>query len=250
MGMGGEGWMAHGLADPLAAARAIAAVDATLSKRGYTASLETDFAAFSIVRRKLRSGKPESAVFDPQASAITPKKAFWMSLTNCHGDCVALQAFRADHAEPSLADWALGWMMGVYLKRSELVIPRKIDPPADSIAHKISGTVVYHGELWLNHEVRGDQVLEPFARLGMLLSYIRWRPKAIWALTNGKMAYYANMPRWGYAHQERGFMSWQFEPDGACLSEWLSVADRPALERLIREVAIKRPEYRRESALI
>jgi hypothetical protein len=60
------------------------------------------------------------------------------------------------------------------------------------------------------------------------------------------MAYFANMPRWGYAHQERGFMSWQFEPDGACQSEWLSVADRPALERLIREVVIKRPEYRRE----
>ena len=68
--------MSHGLADPLAAARAIAAVDATLTKRGYTAALETDFAAFSIVRRKLRSGKPESSVFDPQASASTPHKAF------------------------------------------------------------------------------------------------------------------------------------------------------------------------------
>jgi hypothetical protein len=242
--------MSHGLVDPLAAARAIAAVDATLIRRGFTASLDTDFTTFSTVRRKLRSGKPEAAVFDPHASAITPKKAFWMSLSDNRHEVVALQAFRADHAEPSLADWALGWMMGIYLKRSELVVPQRIDPPAESVAHKLSGTVVYHGELWLDQEIRGDQVLEPFARLGMLLSYIRWRPKAIWALTNGKMAYYANMPRWGYAHQERGFMSWQFEPDGACLSEWLSVADRPALERLIREVAIKRPEYRRELALI
>jgi hypothetical protein len=242
--------MSHGLVDPLAAARAIAALDATLMKRGYTASLDTDFAAFSAVRRKLRSGKPESAVFDPQASAITPKKAYWMSLANCQSQVVALQAFRADHAEPTLADWALGWMMGVYLKRSELVVPQRIDPPANSVAHKLRGTVVYHGELWLNPEIRSDQLLEPFARLGMLLSYIRWRPKAIWALTNDKMAYYANMPRWGYAHQERGFMSWQFEPEGACTSEWLSVADRPSLERLIREVVIKRPEYRRESALI
>ena len=236
--------MAHGLGDPLAAARAIAAVDGTLMKRGFKSSLDKDFAAFSAIRRKLRSGKPESAVFDPLASAITPNKAFWMSLADAQGQLVALQAFRADHAEPTLADWALGWMLGVYLKRSELVVPQSIMPPANSVAHKVSGTVVYHGELWLNREVRGDQILEPFARLGMLLSYIRWRPKAIWALTDSKMAHYANMPRWGYAHQERGFMSWQLEPDGACTSEWLSVADRPSLERLIRELVIRRSEYR------
>lgn len=236
--------MAHGLGDPLAAARAIAAVDGTLMKRGFKSSLDTDFAAFSAIRRKLRSGKPESAVFDPLASAITPNRAFWMSLADAEGQLVALQAFRADHAEPTLADWALGWMLGVYLKRSELVVPQRIMPPANSVAHKVSGTVVYHGELWLNREIRGDQILEPFARLGMLLSYIRWRPKAIWALTDSKMAHYANMPRWGYAHQERGFMSWQLEPDGACTSEWLSVADRPSLERLIRELVIRRSEYR------
>jgi hypothetical protein len=82
------------------------------------------------------------------------------------------------------------------------------------------------------------------ARLGMLLSYIRWRPKAIWALSNSKMAYYANMPRWGYAYQERGFLRWQFQPGGASESEWLSVADRASLERLIREVVVRRPEYR------
>jgi hypothetical protein len=236
--------MVGGLVDPLAAARAIAAVDATLTKRGFTASLETDFTAFSALRRALRSGVPESAVFDPQASAITPKKAFWMALSDCEGEVVALQAFRADHAEPTLADWALGWMIGIYVKRCELVVPQHIEPPADSIAHKLSGTVVYHGELWLKRKVRGAQILEPFARLGMLSSYIRWRPKAIWALSNGKMACYANMPRWGYAHQERGFMRWQFQPGGACESEWLSVADRASLERLIREVVVRRPEYR------
>lgn len=238
--------MVGALVDPLAAARAIAVIDATLTKRGFMASLDTDFAAFSALRRKLRSGELESAVFDPQASAINANKAFWMSLTDGQGQVVALQAFRADYAEPTLADWALGWMIGVYVKRSELIVPQCIEPPADSIAHKVSGTVVYHGELWLKREIRGDQILDPFARLGMLSSYIRWRPKAIWALSNGKVAYYAHTTRWGYAYQERGFMRWQFQPNGACQSEWLSVADPASLERLIREVVLKRPEYRQD----
>ena len=241
--------MSHGLMDPLAAGRAISIVDATLMKRGFTATLETDFAAFSALRRKLRSGKPESPVFDPRASALSAKTAFWMSLTDKQGEVVALQAFRADHAEPTLADWALGWMIGVYLKRSELVIPQSISPPETSIAHKLSGTVVYHGELWLKREVRGEPILEPFARLGMLSSYIRWRPKAIWALNSDRIAYYANTTRWGYFHQERGFMRWQFQPDGACQSEWLSVADRDSLERLVRDVVIRRSEYRQDLLL-
>lgn len=242
--------MSHGLTDPLATARAIASIDASLTRRGYTAVLNTDLSAFAAVRPTLRSGKPVAAIFDPQASAITTKNAYWMSLNDTNGEVVALQAFRADQAEPSLAEWVLGWMIGIYVKRSELVVPQRIDPPANSIAHKISGTVVYHGELWMSQAIRGEPVLEPFARLGMLLAYIRWRPKAIWALTNGRMAYYANMPRWGYAHQEHSFLTWQFEPSGASPSEWLSVADRPALERVIREVALKRPEYRRELAPI
>ena len=238
--------MASGLVDPLAAARAIATLDGTLAKRGFTASLDTNFETFSALRRTLRNGEAEAALFDHHASAITANKAFWMSLADRDGRVVALQAFRADHAEPNLADWALGWVLGIYLKRSELIIPQCIEPPPNSVARKLRGTMAYHGELWLDPSVRGDQVLDPFARLGMLSAYIRWRPKAIWALTNGKMARYANMPHWGYAHQERGFMRWQFLPDGAGESEWLSVADRASLERLIRELVIKRPEYRRD----
>ena len=48
--------MVGALVDPLAAARAIAVVDATLTNRGFMASLDTDFAAFSALRSKLRSG--------------------------------------------------------------------------------------------------------------------------------------------------------------------------------------------------
>lgn len=237
--------MAEAIGDPLATARAVAVLDAILEKRGYTASLDTDFAAFSSLRRKLRGGEPEGALFDIQASAISSKKGFWMSLCDKAGRVVALQAFRSDYAEPSLADWALGWILGVYLKRSELIVPERIEPPPDSVARKLSGTVVYHGELWFDPEVRGQHLMEPFTRMGLILSHIRWRPKAVWALTNSKMAFYANVMRCGYAYQERAFLRWQMAPEGAEPMEWLSIADRPALERLVSELALKRPEYRR-----
>ena len=40
---------------------------------------------------------------------------------------------------PSLAEWALGWMAGLYLKRKELVLPKRIDPPFHTRASTLSG---------------------------------------------------------------------------------------------------------------
>jgi hypothetical protein len=87
-------------------------VDGTLMKRGFTARFETDFGAFSALRRKLRSASRNRPVFDPQATAITAQEGVLDVVDRCAGEVVALQAFRADHAEPTLADWALGWMIG------------------------------------------------------------------------------------------------------------------------------------------
>ena len=39
------------------------------------------------------------------------------------GKTISLQAFRLDLVHPNLADWALGWMTGLYVKRQELILP-------------------------------------------------------------------------------------------------------------------------------
>lgn len=229
--------MVEGLFDPLAAVRAIASLDQMLSQKGFRPSLSTDFRAFADLRRTLRSGESEAALFDPQASAISPNKGFWMSLVaEEDGRTAALQAFRADHAEPTLADWALGWILGIYLKRSELVVPDRVEPPVNSVAKRFSGVVVYHGELWIAPDFRRRQLMEPFSRLGVLLSYIRWHPQAIWALNSEKMVMQGKMTQMGYAHQERGFLRWRFLPGSAEQSEWLSIADRSSIEQLIGEM--------------
>lgn len=232
--------MVEGLADPLGAVRAIAALDQDLKERGVTASFSTDFAKFSALRSKLRGGEPVAALFDPEASALTSDKGFWMALATPDGRTLALQAFRADVAEPSLADWALGWVLGIYLKRSELIIPEHVAPPANSVAKRISGVVVYHGELWIEPSFRQKSLMEPFSRMGVLLSYLRWRPSAVWALNSELMALKGQMTRMGYGYMERGFMRWRFMPGSAEASEWLSIADRESLEQLIGEMVLTR----------
>lgn len=236
--------MVDGLSDPLAAVRAVSSLDQDLRGKGFEAILDTDFSAFATLRRQVRGGEAEGPLFDPHVSAVSPSKGFWMSLVTPARRTVGLQAFRADHAEPTLADWALGWILGVYLKRAELIVPERVAAPVSSVAQRYSGIVVYHGELWLDPEFRGLQLMEPFSRLGVLLAYVRWHPQAIWALNSERMAMQGKMMQMGYAHQERGFLRWRFLPGSADRSEWLSIADRASIEQLIGDMIFTESGYR------
>lgn len=232
----------EGLADPLGVVRAIATLEQELAAAGFSVSISTDFAAFAAIRAKSRGGAPVAPLFDPAASALPSDKAFWMRLDGPEGRPQGLQAFRADFAEPSLAEWALGWMLGIYLKRSELIIPAAVAQVDNSIAKRIKGVVVYHGELWIEPSCRRRSLMEPFSRMGVLLSYLRWRPAAVWALSDEPMALKGKMTRMGYGYIERGFMRWRFVPENAVASEWLSIADPASLEQLISEMVLTRSE--------
>ena len=86
----------------------------------------------------------------------------------------------AADADPNLAEWVLGWMMGLYARRREMIVPRAVMPPEHSLSHLIRGRIVYHGELWIDKHCKvGFPV---FPRIGMLLAMVKWQPEAIWAL--------------------------------------------------------------------
>ncbi len=222
--------------NPLMLARAICRLEREMGEMGFTPRVETDFDAFSRLRRKVRGG-PEAPLFDPAATSLPAERAFWMAAEDEEGGTCALQAFRLDHATPDLGEWALGWVLGIYLKRNELIIPADVRPPENSVSRHIGGKVVYHGELWVDRKVRARRLVEVFSRLGMLLALIRWHPAAIWALIGNSMATRGHMIRMGYAHMEPGFMRWRFLPEAADSSEWLGLVEAENLERLAEQIA-------------
>jgi hypothetical protein len=223
------------ISNPHILARALALLEEQMRELGFTAHYEEDFAAFSRIRRELRSA-PEAPLFDAAATTLPPERAFWMSVTDKDGKIRALQAFRLDLADPDLGEWALGWVLGIYLKRNELIIPAALEPSETSISRRISGPVVYHGELWVDRKVRARRLVELFSKLGMLLAVVKWRPRAIWALIGNAMATRGHMIRMGYVRMEPGFMRWQFVPEAADTNEWLGLAEMEALEQLAEEI--------------
>ena len=196
-----------GLADPLRTVMAISTLIQAGAEQGLSFNISTDFAGLARERRRLRNSEV-SPMFDPQACRSLSERGFWMSLIDRDGNTVGLQAFRLDDADPNLAEWVLGWMMGLYARRREMIVPRAVMPPEHSLSHLIRGRIVYHGELWIDKHCKvGFPV---FPRIGMLLAMVKSQPDAIWALTGQSMATRGHMVRMGYGHLEQSFLTWEW----------------------------------------
>lgn len=227
--------------DPFGAVKAATGIAFEIEQLGCTIGVSADINDLTAVRIKARNG-PASPFFDPLVSGLTPDRFFWMKLTGNDGSIAALQAYRCDYVDTSLTDWAPTYHIGLYMRRNEMCLPTHAAPPKNSIADRIRGRLVYHGEFWVNAKVRNRKLMEKFSRLGMVLSLLKWHPSAIWALSTKDMATHGHPGRMGYNYLESGFLRWQWASDEKYLNEWLHVAERRSIEMMINEMNSGRGE--------
>jgi len=230
--------MTAGIADPLGVAQVVCRMLASAQEMGLIIKYSSDFDEFNRIRLQTR-GDRVSPMFDPAVSQLDGGRAFWMGVFDNNGRTISMQAFRLDIVHPNLAEWALAWMAGLYIKRKELVLPSALQPPAHSRSRLLKGSLVYHGEMWTERTFKKREWFELFPKLGMLTAYVKWQPEALWALIGKSFANHGYVTRSGYAHQERGFLQWEWEPQGADNVEWLIIAERSHLEFLIAEEAAR-----------
>ncbi|MGI9371589.1 MAG: hypothetical protein ACR2OJ_03765 [Hyphomicrobiales bacterium] len=233
-----KGWdimVTKGLSDPLSVSRAIAILEQQLDEIGLKAEFSNDMGALAAERLRVRASRI-SPMFDPDVNDFNYNNAFWMRVLNQDGDVISLQAFRRDEVGSNLADWALPWMIGLYARRSELIVPNLLRPPPNSKSERISGSLAYHGELWISRNAGPRNLMELIPKLGLLLTLIKWQPDATWALVSHAMATRGHALRSGYAHFERGFLNWDWKPEGAEDVEWLVLSERTDLEFIANDL--------------
>jgi hypothetical protein len=233
---GVEGEMLNGLANPLAAARVVNALFEQARNMGIRLVLSNDFQSFADLRRRVRN-EEVSPFFDPSITDLTNGKAFWTAGYDADDRVVSTQAFRIDMVDSCLADWAIGFVVGIYMKRGEVIVPSKIRPPKNSITERVKGRLVYHGEFWISKDVRQRQAVETIPLWGMILAMLKWNPDAIWGIVEDTMATRGFVTRIGYSHIERGFFEWEWLPQGAAAKEWIALSERSDLEYTIEERA-------------
>ncbi len=224
-----------GLSHPLDAARAASLLEAELKALKINVHASSDMAAFNAAKLKLRGSLP-SPMHDHEVCVFDRERAFWMYLTDEAGEMVGLQAFRFDEIDTSLADWCVTYMIGVYMRRQELMVPSHAKPPAGSFSERLTGKLVYHGEIWVDKQIKNRKVFEHFVKLGLILTLIKWQPDAIWGLATNQMANHGHFTRVGYSILERGFLRWQWSTDSIGPMEYLVASEKQSLENLVAEM--------------
>jgi len=229
-----------GLEDPLAVVKTVNRIADYLKDFNLDLVVSEDMREFRKIRELVREDLP-SPMFDPDVTHLAGR-AFWAGLKRESGEVVALQACRLDTIDTNLAEWAVGWMSGLYLKRNMLMVPARLAPFAASRSYNVKGRVVYHGELWLDPQSnRGEGVASAFCFLGMVLAHMKWQPSAIWALVSNSLATRGHATRFGYPHVERSFLNWEWSTDDVPANEWLLLAEFEDMEHLICEYAERGP---------
>jgi hypothetical protein len=239
--MGVKTMASNGLRSPLNAALACSALFRELEQLGFTASVHSDMQRMHEVKQAAR-GAIVAPMHDPNVCDFSGNRAYWMSLAAADKATVGLQAFRCDMIDTSLADWCAPYMIGIYMRRNELMIPSHAKPPRDSVSERLRGKVVYHGEIWIDKQVRNRRVFEAFTRLGLLIALIKWNPDSVWGLASAQMAGHGHVGRIGYTTIERGFLRWEWASEGIDPVEYLCVIDRNGLEQMVDEMMTTKAE--------
>ena len=237
----------HGIKNPFGITNLVTRLVADLESNGYSVSVSSDMKKLDETKLALR-GYRVGPMHDADVCNFDGERAFWMQLLDETRKPVGLQAFRFDHIDTNLADWLPNYMIGVYMRREELMVPSHSNAPMGSVAEGLRGNLVYHGELWLDKHVKARNVFDSFTRLGVFLSVIKWNPDAIWALTSEQMARHGHLGRIGYTTIERGILRWQWASRDVDSVEYLALVDRQAIENIIDEMLSRTIEYQLASA--
>jgi hypothetical protein len=222
-----------GVPDPMKTSMVACKLHQLAIEAGVEPFISNSMEEFAEVRNSFRD-QAASPMFDPSITAIEGK-AFWLGGRNSEGRIVSLQAYRIDYLDTSLAEWAMGWMSGLYMKRQTLMVPKFIAPPHNSRSARITGRVVYHGEIWIDQELRGKKIFEIMPFYGMTLAYLKWYPDAMWGLISNYMATKGYGTRMRYPHLEHSFLRWSVHPEDVPSNEWLVLAEQTDLDYLMAE---------------
>lgn len=218
--------------DPLSIALQISKLRTELADVGVEFQFGTSPQSFKQCKFEAR-GSNVTPYFDNQICDLSTDRFFWAQLVDSSKGCVSLQAFRCDTISESLAEWAPIFTIGLYMRSGEVLVPAGNFPASGSIAERISGKVVYHGELWVSGQWRSRNIFNNFTRIGVLLATLKWNPDAIWALASKQMATHGHPTRMGYSHVESGFLRWMWTNEEIPGEEWLMLSDRNSLEQIV-----------------
>lgn len=207
-----------------------------LCEHGIEVTVGTDFATYATI---VTSERPQQALgvpFDPELTKLKARSSFWLIGRNRDGRLIHTQACKIVPLNAlSLGQYLLRRFRDFPPAIADIDLPRSRfrAPPG---AKNISGTVVYHGEVWMAPDhgtYRGTGLSTVLARTGLLEAFNRWRPDWLFGFMAQQVAFKGFAERMGYMHNEPGALRWYRIGQDKPLEGFLSYLSREELEFLL-----------------
>lgn len=190
-----------------------------------------DLNTFRAVCDELQGKGFLSEPFHPDHMDIIPANAMLMVGENAAGEVVHVQAMRKDDLTGcTLADF---WMKN--LRRIHDGEIGEVHCPG---ARKITGQVVYHGELWVSAELRKYKLAATLARLAQAIALVRWNPDFIYGFVSSNLAQRGFPLREGYQHISPAGTDWRRSPSNVSGDDWLAWNAREDVRWLVTQPQI------------
>lgn len=169
---------------------------------------------FEEYRSLLAEGRPDhliGAPFDPERHELDETNGIWIVGRDAEGRIMHTQALRLlDINQQPLSE---------YLRRGFREFPpsgldidfKRSRYRAGPGAHRISGSVVYHGEVWMGGapgRYRGTGLSCVLGRYAFLVAMQKWSPDHVFGFMPKPVAFKGFAERQGYMHAEPGCLRW------------------------------------------
>ncbi|WP_417689691.1 hypothetical protein [Roseibium sp.] len=166
--------------------------------------------------------------------------AFWIGAWDRKGEPVSVQAAKVE----DLRDRSLGqhWQQQ---QRRMFVDPSEEAELGLEHAHDaffMRGRIVYHGNLWLRKDARGQGLAEALTQLGFLISLLKWSPDYLYGLMAARNAMKGFGIRVGYRRFAPRGTHWVKPPEHIRPDDWLVYSTRNDLVTLAKTIVSEDPE--------
>lgn len=224
---------------PLDMSLYIAGLEKTLNEKGVTVEYRTDFGYLVRLCEELPTKGYPTAMFNPLHNSIGPANGFWIRGTNSHGEVVAIQAIRFDLLNGTNLRKEIESLRAFYSDPSESAPDGEWCKSFAPIANEISGPTAYHGELWLDNNLRGQDLAQTWSRLAMALTEQRFSPEWLWAITYEPIVMKGIANKFGYWHLQPEGVVWERPYRSERLVAWIMWLGSRDINNLIRSDLIK-----------
>lgn len=181
--------------------RYIHSFDEAACKAGITFKMGEDFEQYLEITTNIVGKSPTTPMFRPDCSRLEPGGAFWIIGEDESGKVAHVQALRVDDLRTTNLAEHLESLKACYAD------PKKAGPGSScvcraSTARKITGAVVYHGDVWLRDDFRGQGLPRIFASIAFGLAWAKWSPDFIYGLVPTWSIEKGVADLYGYLHRE------------------------------------------------